>query len=116
MAVKKELPISWVNKFGDRITISDTFEYELTAYKHTIETYHNGRVLTTQGRAELLSSKFVTFDKEVPTQVKVEYYPNKRKPQYIITKMLEMVGAPASYVRNLPVFEYKWIKKTKKKK
>lgn len=116
MATKKELPSSWVNKFGDRIAISDTFEYELTAYKHTTETYHNGRSLTTQSRCELLSSKFVKSSKEIPTRVITEYYPNKKKPKYIITKMLEMVGAPESYIKYLPLFEYKWIKKIKSKK
>lgn len=116
MATKKELPPSWINKFGDRIVISDTFEYELTAYKYTIETYHDGRRMTSQSRYEVMSSKFIQSDKEIPTQIKTEYYPNKKKPQYIIIKMLEMVGAPESYVKYLPVFEYKWIKKTKKSK
>lgn len=110
----KELPPSWVNKFGDRIDISDTFEYELTAYKYITEKYPNGK--NTQSRYEVLSSKLIKLDKEIPTQIKTEYYPNKKKPKYIIIKMLEMVSAPASYIRNLPTFEYKWIKKTKVKK
>lgn len=116
MASKKELPPSWINKFGDRIDISDSFEYELTAYKYIKESYNNGRTLTTQSRCEVLSSKFIKSDKEIPTQIKTEYYPNKKKPKYIIIKMLEMVSAPENYVRNLPAFEYKWIKKTKVKK
>lgn len=114
MASKKELPPSWVNKFGDRIDISDTFEYELTAYKYITEVYPNGKNI--QKRCEVLSSKLIKLDKEIPTQIKTEYYPNKKKPKYIIIKMLEMVSAPTNYVRNLPVFEYKWIKKTKVKK
>ena len=32
MSSKKDLPISWVNKFGDRIDESERFVYELTSY------------------------------------------------------------------------------------
>lgn len=103
-----ELPISWVNKFGDRIDQSDRFEYEITSYL----------CVPSEGRYELKRSKFVKSDREIESQVKVEYIPTKKKPKYIIIKTLEMVSAPKWYINftPLPVFEYIWNKKTKKKK
>lgn len=108
MSSKKELPISWVNKFGDRIDLYDKFVYEMTAYK----------IFPKEGRAELKSSKFITSEREYTSQVKVEYFPNKKKPDYVIVKTLEMVSAPKWYINYtpLPEFKYIWNKKTKKKK
>lgn len=109
MSSKKELPISWVNKFGDRIDESDKFEYELTSYLF----------IPSEGRYELKKSKFITSEREIQSQIKVEYIPlNKKKPKYIIIKTLEMVSAPKWYINfdPLPVFTYIWNKKTKKVK
>ena len=55
MSSKKELPISWVNKFGDRIDESDKFEYELTSYLF----------IPSKGRYELKKSKFITSEREI---------------------------------------------------
>jgi len=108
MSSKKELPISWVNKFGDRIGLNDKFVYEMTAYK----------IFPKDRRAELKSSKFITSEREYTSQVKVSYYPDKKKPEYIIVKSLEMIEAPKWYINftPLPEFKYIWNKKTKKKK
>lgn len=108
MSSKKELPISWVNRFGDRIDESSKFEYELTSYLY----------IPLEKRYELKRSKFVTSEREVESQVKVEYIPDKKKPKYIIIKTLEMVSAPKWYINYTPLkeFEYIWNKKTKKKK
>ena len=108
MSSKKELPISWVNKFGDRIDENDKFEYELTSYL----------AIPSEGRYELKRSKFVTSEREVKSQIKIDYIPNKKKPKYIIIKSLQMVSAPKWYINYypLPVFEYIWNKKKDKKK
>jgi len=106
--MKTELPPSWINKFGDRIDIDSKFVYEMTAYK----------IFPKEKRAELKSSKFITSEREQNSQVKVEYYPNKKNPDYVIVKSLEMVSAPKWYINYtpLPEFKYIWNKKTKKKK
>ena len=108
MSTKKDLPISWVNKFGDRIDESDKFQYEMTCYL----------CVPSEGRYELKSSKFLDSEREFKSQVKIEYIPNKKKPKYIIIRSLQMVSAPKWYINYtpLPVFEYIWNKKTKPKK
>ena len=108
MSSKKDLPISWVNKFGDRIDESERFIYELTSYL----------LIPSEGRYELKRSKFVESEREFKSQVKITHIPNKKKPKYVIVKTLEMVSAPKWYINftPLPVFAYIWNKKTKKVK
>ena len=108
MSSKKELPISWVNKFGDRIDEYEKFVYELTCYL----------MIPSEQRCELKASKFIESEREFKSQVKINYIPNKKKPKYVIVKTLEMVSAPKWYINFTPLheFEYIWNKKTKKKK
>lgn len=107
MSAKKELPISWVNKFGDRIDESDKFTYEITSYLG----------IPSEGRYELKRSKFISSEREITSQVKVEYIPDKKHMKYVIIKTLEMVSAPKWYINftPLPEFKYIWNKKKKKK-
>ena len=64
-------------------------------------------------RAELLFQKYVESDKELPSKYEVEYYPNKKKKEYIIEKTISMEEAPESYLLNLQLYEP--IIKSKKK-
>jgi hypothetical protein len=90
----------WVNKYGDRIREGKRFVYDLSTYK----IYPN--------RAELLFQKFVESDEERKSKCVVEYYPNKKKKEYIIEKSIVMVEAPKSYLQHL--LKYEPIKKIKK--
>ena len=91
----------WINKYGDRVRKGDKFLYDLSAYRIYPD------------RAELLFQKYVESDKELPSKYEVEYYPNKKKKEYIIEKTISMEEAPESYLLNLQLYEP--IIKSKKK-
>lgn len=93
----------WVNKYGDRITEGDKFLYNLSAYK----IYSN--------RAELLFEKYIESEKEVKSKCTVEYYPNKKKKEYVIEKSVTMIEAPKSYLQYLPLYEPNKSKENERK-
>ena len=94
----------WINKYGDIIRKGDKFLYSLSAYR----IYPN--------RAEMLFHKYVESDKELPSKYQVEYYPNKKKKQYLIEKTITMEEAPESYLQYLPLYEPNNNKKKNEKR
>ena len=93
----------WINKYGDIVRKGDKFLYSLSAYR----IYPN--------RAEMLFHKYVESDKELPSKYQVEYYPNKKKKQYLIEKTITMEEAPESYLQYLPLYEPNNKKKNEKR-
>lgn len=70
----------------------DYFLYELNIYK----------IFCKEKRCELIYSKFYKSGNELPTKIKVDYFPNKKKPEIIYEKSFNLIGAPKDYIEKLP--------------
>ena len=70
----------------------DYFLYELNIYK----------IFSKEKRCELIYSKFYKSDNEFPVKIKVDYFPNKKKPEIIYEKSFNLIGAPKDYIERLP--------------
>ena len=94
----------WINEYGDRVRKGDKFVYCLSAYR------------IYPRRAELLFEKFVESDKEISSKCVVEYYPNKKKKEYVIEKSITMVAAPERYLQHLSLYNPNKEKNERKSK
>ena len=108
--VKKELPITYVNKDDDRIQIYSCFIYELSVSKYIVD----GK----QRRYEFYGTKFLKTNKEIRSQTIIKYFPNKKKMEYCIIKSLNMLGAPKEFIyeNHFPKWELKKKKQNEKGK
>ena len=70
----------------------DYFLYELNIYK----------IFRKEKRCELIYSKFYKSSIELPTKVKVDYFPNKKKAEIIYEKSFNLISAPKDYIEKLP--------------
>lgn len=70
----------------------DYFLYELNIYK----------IFCKEKRCELIYSKFYKSGNELPVKIKVDYFPNKKKPEIIYEKSFNLIGAPKDYIEKLP--------------
>ena len=84
------------------LTELDYFLYELNIYK----------IFRKEKRCELIYSKFYKSGIELPTKIKVDYLPDKKKAEIIYEKSFNLIGAPKDYIERLP----KSIKKKKNEK
>jgi hypothetical protein len=107
--IPKEEKPSYENLDGDRIVEGPCFLYEFLEY-HFIKEGKKFR------RAELYSNKLVKSDKEVRSKYLLEYFPNKKKPELIIEKSINMLMAPQDYIKsnNLPTWVIRETIKVKK--
>lgn len=105
--VKKELPITYVNKDDDRIQIYSCFIYELSVSKYIVD----GK----QRRYEFYGTKFLKTNKEIRSQTIIKYFPNKKKMEYCIIKNLCMIAAPQNYIDSQHLKIWELYKKKRKK-
>lgn len=70
----------------------DYFLYELNIYK----------IFSKEKRCELIYSKFYKSGNKLPVKIKVDYFPNKKKPEIIYEKSFNLIGAPKDYIERLP--------------
>ena len=97
---KKE-PITYVNKYGDRIEEGDTFVYELSKYKYSKVDKHT--------IIELVDNKKVKSDKEIASKHEYTYFPNKKKWTSMEELCIVMLVAPKQFIYNnhFPIWELK---------